>query len=788
MATRILRNSLSLVLAFTLTLSMGQDQDLEKTNTEIFEMFDVSLEDMMDVGMVSASKKTQSVLDAPATAYVVTEEEILTRGYRNLVELLQDIPEVELQMNSNPEFRNMLSFRSVSGNEKILILMNGFRITPATGDFYTLGSQFSLANAKRVEIILGPASALYGVDAFGGIINIITENHQGGESLTGVNITSSYGAFATQNTSFSAGTKVDKLSVSLTGHLHTSEEPKYYEYYPWEYAWYTDKLQPDGYILESPFYPEERTLQYFEENASGSFNGEPVSQEFEMPSRSYFINADLTYKDFNVGYIRHAEKHSTAHGVRPRFTTYDRGAFAEMTQDVIYLTHNFTSFDKKWNLQSSLRHSYFEINPESNFISAASRYQRGYYYSYAQSSKLQEQLQYDFNDNLSITAGFNYEVLSSLPRTGMMTVPFDKDQPAQEQDLYFVGAAGYDPQVANDTFNAQSTFTMPFFYLNYQNYGSYIQTQWAPSKKWQITAGTRYDYNTRFKGSLNPRFGLVFKPNKKLHFKFLYGEAFLAPSPTKAFMQGGAIYLNDGMDIYADFFRLPNPNLEPEDLNSLEFSAQWFITPNLSLAVNTFNTYINNNIEVFAYTTDPNFPGAPGNLSASKFEFSQNVGETDIFGLTARVNYLKKFGRMRARLYSSFSIIDGSTYDADFEDDALSEYFSFTYYQAYTTLKGGIDIMHPKFSLSIRGRLTGETYSNLEDPLRNKYYNTGYGVLNLTARYNIINKDKTHLSIFIKGSNITDNRYYNVYVGSDEGMPLTPQDPLRIDGGVTLKL
>lgn len=778
---------LALLLSIFNFSVLAQNEPTSDPDAEIFEMFDVSLEDLMNVGMVSASKKTQSVLDAPATAYVVTEEEILTRGYRNLVELLQDIPEVELQMNSNPEFRNMLSFRGVSGNEKILILMNGFRITPATGDFYTLGAQFSLANAKRVEIILGPASALYGVDAFGGIINIITENHQGGEALSGANITTSYGAFATQNTSFSAGTKIDKLNVSLSGHLHTSEEPNYSDYYPIEYGWYTDELKPNGTVIESPFYPEERTLTYFEERASGSFNGEPVSQEFKMPTTAFFVNADITYQDFNVGYIRHSERHSTAHGVRPRYTTYDKDAFSEMTQDVIYLNHNFSSFDKKWNLQTSLQHSYFEINPNSNFISSVSRYQPGYFHSFAQSSKFQEQLQYDFNDKFSVTAGFNYEALSSLPRTGLMTKPFDKNEPAHEQDLYFVGAAGYDPQVANDTFNINQTFEMPLFYLNYQNYGTYLQTQWAPSKKWQITAGSRYDYNTRYGGSINPRFGLVFKPNKKLHFKFLYGEAFLAPSPAKAFMQGGAIYANDGNQISADFFRLPSPHLEPEDLNSIEVSAQWFITSNLSLGVNVFNTYINNAIDVFGFSTDPNYPGAPPNLSSTKFEFSSNVGETDILGITTRINYLKKFGRAKARIYGAFSIIDGATYDYNFEDLELST-FNFTYYQSYTTFKGGIDYTHPKFSLSLRVISTGETYSNVEDPLGNKYFNFGYTVMNLTARYNIINTTDNHLSIFLKGTNITDNRYYNVYAGSDEGMPLTPQDPVRIDGGLTLKL
>ena len=59
------------------------------------------MENLLNVGIVSASKKKQSVLDAPASAYVITKEQIMQRAYDNLVDLLEDIPEIEIQKNSS---------------------------------------------------------------------------------------------------------------------------------------------------------------------------------------------------------------------------------------------------------------------------------------------------------------------------------------------------------------------------------------------------------------------------------------------------------------------------------------------------------------------------------------------------------------------------------------------------------------------------------------------------------------------------------------------------------------
>jgi hypothetical protein len=192
-------------------------------------------ESITDLLVTTATKRTQRSSDAPATIHVRTREQIIKRGYRNLADLLEDIPEVEIQRNSISEFRNIVTFRGIAGNEKFIIMLDGMRITPATGDPYTLGTNYSLANAKRVEVILGPASALYGVDAFSGIINIITTDYR---DTQGTVVQTSYGQYNTTDNSFITGARTDDIAFTLTGQYYHSGEPDYYHTYKDEFRWY----------------------------------------------------------------------------------------------------------------------------------------------------------------------------------------------------------------------------------------------------------------------------------------------------------------------------------------------------------------------------------------------------------------------------------------------------------------------------------------------------------------------------------------------------------------------
>lgn len=125
--------------------------------------------------VVSASRFSQSPLDAPNATAIITAQDIRMSGQTSLSNLLRRIAGVEV--NTMSPSHSEVSIRGLNrrAGTKVLLLWDG---RPIRKDFF--GSNWidslpvSLEEVERVEIIRGPASALYGADAFSGIINIIT--------------------------------------------------------------------------------------------------------------------------------------------------------------------------------------------------------------------------------------------------------------------------------------------------------------------------------------------------------------------------------------------------------------------------------------------------------------------------------------------------------------------------------------------------------------------------------------------------------------------------------------
>jgi outer membrane receptor for ferrienterochelin and colicin len=745
-------------------------------------LYNISLEELLNVGIVSASKKKQSIQDAPAMAYVVTELQIDRRGYTNLLDLLEDIPEVEVQRNVNAETRNLVSIRGVVGNEKILILQNGIRITPATGDNYTLGANFPLTYVRRVEVILGPASALYGVDAFSGIVNIITKS-QDGTVVQGAGYSTSAGNFGTFNNNFSGVAKVDKVNVSLVGGYYASAEPSYNKFYPSDYVWYQNQYSKTGAVVESPFYQDVYdNVDYFKQAAGASFNGGALSRGFSLPTSSYYINAEINYDKFTVGYYRSSERHSSSYGIQSQYTTYAADAFVEQMQEVIYGRHAYTSFNKKWGLQTTFTQNFYELNPESNFQGSSSRWQRGYIYSNGQSSKLEEQFNIDFSKKISFITGGSFERLSALPRTGLSPKPYDKFEPAYTQDIYYIGAAGYTPYPddLNDVqFDPDLTLLQNQYNLNYYNMGAYAQFQISPVKFIDITLGSRFDKNTRFGSSFNPRAGLVLTPMKKLKVKLLYGESFLAPSPKKAFEQNGAFFGQNNGNLFADYLRIANPDLKPEKLKSFDFSANYFITSNISFSANAFYTTVSNLINL---NGSASLDQTPENVYATRLESSINQGTQLSYGGTAKLNALITLGKISLNNSLAFTYIDGqSQIDVD-GDETLNEMPLLA--TAKNTFKGSVEFSYNRLSVTPRLLYKSQTYSNALNYDATYQINDAYMVLHLSARYLVKKGKHVDVSVFGNGRNITNALYYNVSIGNEESMALVPQEPMRLEAGL----
>ena len=125
-----------------------------------------------DTVKVSASRVEKELLDVPMAVSVVTEEQIKLSPAATVGGILQDVPGVQV-VNSGAQGLKRIAIRGESPN-RVLILIDGQKIAENKS---MDGSALLVdpAMIERIEVIKGPASVLYGSEAMGGVINIITK-------------------------------------------------------------------------------------------------------------------------------------------------------------------------------------------------------------------------------------------------------------------------------------------------------------------------------------------------------------------------------------------------------------------------------------------------------------------------------------------------------------------------------------------------------------------------------------------------------------------------------------
>jgi len=137
----------------------------------------MSLEQLGQLSVYSASKREQGVKDAPSSVTVITADEIQRYGYRTLAEILETVRGFYVTNDRYQSYVGVRGFgRLGDWNSRILLLVDGHRINDNVLGQAFIGLEFpvDIDLIQRIEIIRGPSSSLYGAEAFFGVINVIT--------------------------------------------------------------------------------------------------------------------------------------------------------------------------------------------------------------------------------------------------------------------------------------------------------------------------------------------------------------------------------------------------------------------------------------------------------------------------------------------------------------------------------------------------------------------------------------------------------------------------------------
>jgi iron complex outermembrane receptor protein len=187
---------------------------------------DLSLTDLMNVHVervFGASERLQPVTEAPASVTIVTADDIKRYGYRTLADILRSVRGFYVSNDRNYSYVGARGFAKAGDyNTRVLLLVNGHRVNDNVYDQASIGSEFGLdvAMFDRVEVIRGPASSLYGTNAFFGVVNVITRT---GQSLNGAALQLDAGTLDTQRAHLAYGRRLDSgVDVALSGSLERS--------------------------------------------------------------------------------------------------------------------------------------------------------------------------------------------------------------------------------------------------------------------------------------------------------------------------------------------------------------------------------------------------------------------------------------------------------------------------------------------------------------------------------------------------------------------------------------
>lgn len=197
---------------WTLNSETAPDQDLTS----------LTIEDLANVKVFSASRHLEDARQAPSAVSVITAEEITRYGWRTLADVLNSLRGFYTAYDRNYAYLGVRGFlRPGDYNSRILLLINGHRVNDNVYDGALIGTEFplNLDLIDHIEVVRGPGSSLFGTNAVFGIINVITRQPKTDTMLEASGVESSFlGRTGRLTTSFQKG----RLSALLSGSMYRS--------------------------------------------------------------------------------------------------------------------------------------------------------------------------------------------------------------------------------------------------------------------------------------------------------------------------------------------------------------------------------------------------------------------------------------------------------------------------------------------------------------------------------------------------------------------------------------
>jgi iron complex outermembrane receptor protein len=483
------------LLLFLLISSIAKAQNDSINN--VIKLTDLSLEELMNIKVVTASGYLQTTAEAPSTITVITAKQIADRGYEQLEDALRDIPGIDM-IHINGYAPTLIYFRGMYGAENLraLLMIDGIVENNILGSNDMAGPAYSLHNAERIEIIWGPVSALYGSNAFGGVINIITKK---GSDINGLHAEQGFGSFNTSFTKLNMGLRKSNWEFSVAGTLYSTDGPDFKNRDPNYSGSYIDK----AYSINS-------SLRYYAKKTKTTLG----YRTYRTPMGwGTYANSATSY----LGLPSQGNNNLGILGIIQRDIRGEKPGLDDSYLRTLFIQNEWKP-NEKLNLFSRVTYRETGIGEDSYIYVTVdgNRLIRSGIASYSNRISGELSANYIFSEKHRLTAGVEYT--RDNVEQGARNSTYDPNT------IYLMD--GRDTVV-----NLYSTYLARKYDIR-NNFGSYLQYILNTSLlgKTNFTLGLRYDHNSYFGDAVSPRIAIVNQPSQKVTFKFQYGNAFRAPT------------------------------------------------------------------------------------------------------------------------------------------------------------------------------------------------------------------------------------------------------------------
>lgn len=545
MTTRRILRTVGLLGSLCLTGAASAQPGLPATDSP---STDDSLEELLGVSVMSATQTGESEQEAPAIVTVISRSDLRAWGYDSVAEVLRHVVGIHV---IDDHVLPSAAVRGVSGGLRgasslIKVLIDGHSVAfRATGENWLGPELIPLSAVARIEILRGPASALYGADAFVGVINIVTRS---GFEVRGAELGMSGGLVGRE-----LGSDQDLALGGQNG--------------PWEYLLALRLHDEDRSGLPLPGSSPGPRLPRYNRNAT-------AASELLQRSRSGFMR--LSY-DFGGG----SSLALSAYG-----SALQRSAeFADWTQ----LASGIDSSGRHNQNNISLQQGFVDARLVLELSPALSAHADALVYAGAprddERIEVGSDVYYVRRDfgyrGAELDLGLQWQVAPTLSLMAGTGVIVDEQQlPGTLQVLKDSGGGAMAGTIREDTSIRQGQEVM-------HNPGARLQAVWtAVPRLARVTVGVRYDYHNIYGNNLSGRIGVVSSPRDGLSVKLLYGNAFKAPSPLLLY----AVPVSPG-DV------IGNRALEAQQIHTVEGQLSWQPRAWLALRMGLAYNYLRNKAE-----------------------------------------------------------------------------------------------------------------------------------------------------------------------------------------------